>query len=62
MTRWNSELVDRLRARFAVGEWPDSDVLAATKGSLTRALIYFQMNVECLWASIICRRAPWMGK
>ena len=62
MTRWDCELVNRLRHRFWMTKSisTDDEVLETTAGSLARALIVFRMNVECLWASMIGRHAPWM--
>jgi len=62
MTRRQSELVHRLRARFWMSQsvFTDDEVLGRTKGSLNRALIEFRMSAECLWASMIGRCAPWM--
>jgi len=64
MTLWQLELIRRLRARFWMSKsmHTDTSVLSTTEGSFARALIYFQMSVECLWADITKKHAPWMKK
>ena len=64
MTRWQSELVHRLRAKFWMSQsmYTDDVVLRKTKGTFNRALIEFRMNAECLWAAILGRYVPWMDE
>ena len=64
MTLWQLELIRRLRARFWMSKSmrTDDEVFSMTEGSFARALIYFQMSVECLWADITKKHARWMEK
>jgi len=64
MTLWQLELIRRLRARFWMSKSmrTDDEVLSMTEGSFARALIYFQMNMDCVWARITGKSVRWMEK
>ena len=61
MTRWQSELVRRLRRFFLLSHsmYTDGVVLSRTKGSWGRRYVVFWMKWQRLWA---VNREPWMDE